>query len=328
MGIILFSKLKMVVRKYGLLTPSKGGKMGAKSAKKVTKKSLGKAFKKITAREVEFIKEIFKKQECVKGQFWNNKKIVKYLGSGADGVVYKLCDANLCTALKEVPYINADGMLGVDKNDFNMIEEATYFYIVKEIAAKNPHLPGLSHVNGEFIDTSICYANNNKYRYIEMGLFDGDVLDLYEKCRLCLSKDVMLSLVLQISQAIKDLNSVGIIHNDLHVGNVLYRKLRNKVKISYDILNNGNPISIETNYIFYINDFSRSKFFKEKCYSFVDFEKFNRSVKTLGGFGIETVGITKDYAQQMLPIWKEEYKRNIESLKRSGFLEPFTWLKQ
>lgn len=161
---------------------------------------------------------------------------LNYLGRGADGIIWYTCkkDGKTCGVLKEI---------------FRKIgrEELSSIDIVKKIDSR--------FINNQIysVTNEICTDKNKNIHprlsgdchYIFMKKYDGDLYDLLSKRKLKL-EDIK-SLFWQIRKGLSDIHKYGIVHTDLHCGNIFFTKLKTNMKWGQHY----------SKYHFFISDFSR-----------------------------------------------------------------------
>ena len=158
----------------------------------------------------------------------------KKIGKGNEGIVYRLdLKRNLSLSLA----------VKVMKNDENNRREARNYDLFREVvlSGKLPHFPlTWESIHCEekchFIDVSEINPEKEKQEWERIKekecfllfteLFDGDADDLLKtEKRRKRKKELAVSLLFQMMMALKIINDKHLSHGDLHLHNVLYKKL-------------------------------------------------------------------------------------------------------
>jgi hypothetical protein len=161
----------------------------------------------------------------------------------------------------------------------------------------------------------LLYENNNKskdeYIFIVTPNYQGNNLESYLKNILydgTFNKNILTNILFELIYGVYFLNEkFGIIHNDLHFGNIIIKKLNKPIIKTYLI--NGAKVYKTSYYNVYIYDFDRAFFYPENVENFIlqkDINKENGVVndstvfdlKKHGSIDIFTILISLFYMKQ------------------------------
>jgi len=143
----------------------------------------------------------------------NSKKytIIKEIGKGGFGKVYKVINENKEYALKKIPLSN-------EKDDEKIKNEAKI----------------LSSINNEHIVKYYDSYQDKEYFYILMEYCDGmdlrQLIDKHKEEKKPINEILIYNIVLDICLGIKEIHKKNIIHRDLNPKNIFKLK-NNKIKI-------------------------------------------------------------------------------------------------
>ncbi|WP_372370530.1 protein kinase [Candidatus Uabimicrobium sp. HlEnr_7] len=166
----------------------------------------------IEAIETAPLRIEYKKQEentLAKGKKIDNYEVIKTLGSGASGTVYKATDGKREVAIK--------------------ILKAQFNNDMKRFSRETKYLMAIDHPN--VIKGIYACQLDNEFYYIVMEIFEADHLSKHLSRQDVFSLAEAIFIIGEIAKGMAAAHKLQLIHRDLKPSNVLYDRRQKKVKI-------------------------------------------------------------------------------------------------
>lgn len=195
-----------------LLKPFSEGELKAKIQILVSRTQRAKSLPTEMKGSQIFDEDGFWEPDDLIGKVFANYEILKKVGEGGMGVVYKARNFNN----------NEIVALKILAPEF--VRDKTF---LKRFFREANHLKEVNHINiSKFHELG---HENNTY-YIAMEYIDGPSIEDYLENKPLLTEFEIVDIIIQVCEALNALNKLGIVHRDIKPGNILMNS-RNEIKI-------------------------------------------------------------------------------------------------